>query len=100
MRGRWARGRGKAIGPTQEEPLGGLCTLHPSTVLSACSTLDASPATPLAQVQDVVRELGEALGVPLHLPAFLRLKVGEGVDRDDKDFAAEVAATLAEAGKA
>ncbi|KFM23294.1 Elongation factor Ts, mitochondrial [Auxenochlorella protothecoides] len=52
------------------------------------------------RVQDVVRELGEALGVPLHLPAFLRVKVGEGVDRDDKDFAAEVAATLAEAGKA
>lgn len=42
----------------------------------------------------MVQELGAEVGTPLKLVSYLRVKVGEGVDKEDKDFAAEVAATL------
>lgn len=45
-----------------------------------------------AKVQDVVKAAGKQLGVSgLEVKGFVRLQVGEGLDRTSKDFAAEVA---------
>lgn len=48
----------------------------------------------------MVKELGKELGVPLRISGFLRVKVGEGVDKKETDFAAEVASTLKETASA
>lgn len=60
-----------------------------------CKTCpDLAPAPHRAQVKQVVEELGKQISTPLTLVSYLRVKVGEGVDKDESDFAAEVAATL------
>ncbi len=37
-------------------------------------------------------EVAARTGVPLTVASFLRLQVGEGIEREAKDFASEVAA--------
>lgn len=55
----------------------------------------ASPKQPTdSQVQDVLRESGKQLGAALSLSGFVRVQVGEGLEAEQKDFAAEVAETL------
>jgi elongation factor Ts len=46
------------------------------------------------QVQDVLAQAGKELGSELRLTDFLRVQVGEGLEQEQKDFAAEVAETL------
>ena len=43
-------------------------------------------------VQAAVDGFGAKAGLPLTLARFVRLRVGDGVDKVEKDFAAEVAA--------
>jgi elongation factor Ts len=43
-------------------------------------------------VEKAVEEESKKLGSPIHLKAFVRLEVGEGIEREEEDFAAEVQA--------
>ena len=45
-----------------------------------------------SKVGDVVAAAARAAGTPIRLASFVRLQLGEGVEREEKDFAAEVAA--------
>jgi elongation factor Ts len=44
------------------------------------------------KVGDVVANAAKAAGTPIVLKSFVRLQLGEGIEREEKDFAAEVAA--------
>ncbi|EFN51349.1 hypothetical protein CHLNCDRAFT_37444 [Chlorella variabilis] len=46
------------------------------------------------KVQDVLKRTGKQVGSELRLTGFLRVQVGEGLEQEQKDFAAEVAETL------
>ncbi|WP_419814454.1 translation elongation factor Ts [Glacieibacterium sp.] len=50
-----------------------------------------------SKVADVVAAAAKTAGKPITVTEFVRFQLGEGIDRDEKDFAAEVAAA---AGKA
>ena len=43
------------------------------------------------RVKEAVQAAGKELGAPLEVVAFVRMALGEGVDKGDGDFAAEVA---------
>lgn len=45
-------------------------------------------------LQDYVKAAGKQLGIDLRVASFVRLQVGEGLDKAEKDFAAEVAETV------
>lgn len=45
-----------------------------------------------SKVSDIVAAAAKAAGKPIAITEFVRLQLGEGIDRDEKDFAAEVAA--------
>jgi elongation factor Ts len=48
-----------------------------------------------SRVGDVVKKLGDELGTPVKLAGFIRLELGQGVDKGpEEDFAAEVAAAV------
>ncbi len=44
------------------------------------------------KIADVVAAAAKAAGTPIAVKAFVRLQLGEGIEREEKDFAAEVAA--------
>ena len=44
------------------------------------------------KIADVVANAAKAAGVPIRIASFVRLQLGEGIAREEKDFAAEVAA--------
>ncbi len=44
-------------------------------------------------VQDVIKEAEKDAGAPIKLTAFTRYAIGEGIEKEEADFAAEVAAT-------
>jgi len=46
------------------------------------------------RVKQVLEEAGKEIGAPVKITAFARMALGEGVEREQKDFAAEVAAQL------
>jgi elongation factor Ts len=46
------------------------------------------------RVREVVKNLGEGLGAPVNIAGFVRYQLGEGIEKKDDDFAAEVAATV------
>ena len=46
------------------------------------------------KVKDVVAKAAKDLGVPVALTGFVRFQLGEGIEKKEEDFAAEVAATL------
>jgi len=46
-------------------------------------------------ISKVVEEAAADVGAPVKLAGFLRFELGEGLDKKEEDFAAEVAATLA-----
>ena len=50
------------------------------------------PRSPSTHEQAAVDELAAKVGAPLALAGFQRISVGEGIEREAKDFAAEVAA--------
>ncbi len=45
-------------------------------------------------LQDYVKTAGKQMGIDLRIGSFARVQVGEGLEKSDKDFAAEVAETL------
>ncbi|WP_310496916.1 translation elongation factor Ts [Sandarakinorhabdus sp.] len=45
-----------------------------------------------SKVADVVAAAAKAAGVPIAVKAFVRIQLGEGIEKEEKDFAAEVAA--------
>lgn len=47
------------------------------------------------KVKDIVAKAGKDLGAPVALTGFVRYTLGEGVEKEESDFASEVAATLA-----
>ncbi len=49
---------------------------------------------PDKSVGKAIEELAKELGTPVTCTGFVRMELGEGVEREDSDFAAEVAATL------
>jgi elongation factor Ts len=49
---------------------------------------------PSKNVAQAVKEAEGKVGAPIKVTGFLRYKIGEGVDRPETDFAAEVAATV------
>lgn len=46
------------------------------------------------RVKQVIEEAAKEIGAPVRITAFARMALGEGVEREQKDFAAEVAAQL------
>ena len=47
------------------------------------------------KVQKVLEETGKELGAEIKVTGFLRYMLGEGIEKQSSDFAAEVAAQLA-----
>ncbi len=47
------------------------------------------------RIADVIENFGKEAGADIALKAFVRFNLGEGVDKEESDFAAEVAAQLA-----
>lgn len=45
-------------------------------------------------VQEYVKAAGKQLGIDLRVSDFVRVQVGEGLERAEKDFATEVAETV------
>ena len=58
-----------------------------SALLSQLFVMDNK--TPVA---DVVAQCGKDCGAPVHLKGYLRFQIGEGIEKAESDFAAEVAA--------
>lgn len=46
------------------------------------------------KITNVLKDAEESLGTPVRISHFVRYALGEGIDRGESDFAAEVAATL------
>ena len=47
-----------------------------------------------SRVKQVVEKAAKELGAPIRIAGFVRMALGEGIEREQKDFAAEVAAQL------
>jgi elongation factor Ts len=46
-----------------------------------------------SRVRDVVAQLSQGIGAPVRVAGFVRYQLGEGIEKKEDDFAAEVAAT-------
>jgi elongation factor Ts len=46
------------------------------------------------RVRDVLKNLSEGIGAPIRIAGFVRYQLGEGIEKKEDDFAAEVAATV------
>ncbi|MDX1711989.1 MAG: translation elongation factor Ts [Rhodovibrionaceae bacterium] len=46
-----------------------------------------------SRVRDVVAQLSDSIGAPVEVAGFVRYQLGEGIEKKEDDFAAEVAAT-------
>jgi len=46
------------------------------------------------KVSKVLENAAKEVGAPVSIAGFVRFQLGEGVEREEQDFAAEVAATL------
>ena len=49
-----------------------------------------------SRVKSVIEQAGKDIGAPIVVTGFVRFTLGEGIERNAQDFAAEVAATLAD----
>jgi elongation factor Ts len=47
-----------------------------------------------SRVKQVIEQAAKSVGAPVKLTGFVRMALGEGIEREQKDFAAEVAAQL------
>jgi elongation factor Ts len=47
-----------------------------------------------SRVKQVVEKAAKEIGAPVKLAAFARMALGEGIEKEEKDFASEVAAQL------
>jgi elongation factor Ts len=50
--------------------------------------------SPDKRVKDIIEDLAKDLGTPIQLKGFIRFGLGEGIEKQETDFAAEVAAQL------
>ena len=46
------------------------------------------------RLQEYVKDAGKQMGIELRISSFVRVQVGEGLEKSEKDFAAEVAETI------
>ena len=58
-----------------------------NTLMSQVFVIDGK-----SKVSDIVANAAKAAGTPITISSFIRLQLGEGIEREEKDFAAEVAA--------
>lgn len=58
-----------------------------------CLTKQAFVMNPDQSVEQAVEEAAKDIGAPVTLKAYVRLAVGEGIEKEEEDFAAEVAKT-------
>nr|WP_310523683.1 translation elongation factor Ts [Polymorphobacter sp.] len=58
-----------------------------NTLMSQVFVIDGK-----SKVSDIVANAAKAAGTPITVKSFVRLQLGEGIEREEKDFAAEVAA--------
>ena len=58
-----------------------------NTLMSQVFVIDGK-----SKVSDVVANAAKAAGTPITISKFVRIQLGEGIEREEKDFAAEVAA--------
>ena len=49
-----------------------------------------------SRVKSVIEQAGKEVGAPIAVTGFIRFTLGEGIEKNTQDFAAEVAATLAD----
>lgn len=59
-----------------------------------CLLKQAFALNPDIAVEQAVADLAKELGTPVKVTGFVRLAVGEGIEKEKEDFAAEVAKTL------
>ena len=59
-----------------------------------CLMKQAFVMDPDLSVEKAVEKAAGEIGSPIKLTAFARLAVGEGVEKEEEDFAAEVAKTM------
>jgi elongation factor Ts len=85
-----ARASGKAENILDKMVEGRLRKFYEDTVLSE-QTYVVDGESKVAKVVDAA---AKELGVPVRVAAFARLVLGEGIEKEQTDFAAEVAATL------
>ena len=45
-----------------------------------------------SRVKQVIEKAAKELGAPIKIAGFIRMALGEGIQKEEKDFAAEVAA--------
>jgi elongation factor Ts len=83
-----ARGSGKPENIVEKMVDGRMRKFHEESVLLAQTFVIDGERTVAKAVDDTAKEIGAAI----EIAGFVRLALGEGVDRDETDFAAEVAA--------
>ncbi len=83
-----AQASGKPANVVEKIVEGGLKTFYKEV----CLLDQAFVHDPSKSVAQAVKEAEGRVGAPISLSGFVRLALGEGVDRGDSDFAAEVAA--------
>jgi elongation factor Ts len=59
-----------------------------------CLTKQAFVMNPDQSVEQAIEEAAKDIGAPVKIAAFVRLAVGEGIEKKEEDFAAEVAKTM------
>ncbi len=82
-----ARASGKPEAVIEKMIEGGLRKLYEEVVLMEQSFIMA----PDSKVKQIIEDHGKKLGAPIELAGFVRFALGEGIDKGEEDFAAEVA---------
>lgn len=85
-----ARASGKAENIIEKMVEGRLRKYYEETVLlEQISVLDQE-----TRISKLVEQIGKEVGAPVRLQGFVRFALGEGIEKKESDFAAEVAAQL------
>src|SRR3546814_392162 len=83
-----AAGSGKPADIVEKMVEGGVRKfMSESTLMGQMFVIDGK-----TKVADVIAKAGKDLGAPVSVPAFVRFQLGEGIEKEVGDFAAEVAA--------
>ena len=61
----------------------------------SCVNVTGHPATLRVPSGALVAQAGKAAGTPIVLKDYARFQLGEGIEKEETDFAAEVAAAVA-----
>lgn len=83
-----AAGSGKPADIVEKMVEGGVRKfVSESTLMGQVFVIDGK-----TKIADVIAKAGKDLGAPVSVPAFVRVQLGEGIEKEVGDFAAEVAA--------